>query len=60
MRLVLTQIKKKLQSGTAPQDILLLMRSTSDYPGLARAFALYGLKPPCLRLLARPANPCRT
>lgn len=44
MRLVLTQIKKKLQSGTAPQDILLLMRSTSDYPGLARAFALYGLE----------------
>lgn len=45
IRLALSDIKARLQKGTAPEDILLIVRRLQDYQGLARSFAEYGI--PC-------------
>ena len=43
LHLVLQNIKEKLLSGTVPEDIVVLVRNLSDYQGLTRSFASYGL-----------------
>ncbi len=45
IRLALSDIKARLQKGTAPEDILLIVRRMQDYQGLARSFMEYGI--PC-------------
>ena len=45
IRLMLSRIKRRLQQGTAPEDILVIVRRMADYQGLARSFAAYGI--PC-------------
>ncbi len=43
LHMVLQHVKEKLLSGTDPEDIVVLVRKLSDYQGLTRSFAAYGL-----------------
>lgn len=43
IKMVLTDVKKKLKSGVAPHEILLLVRNLNDYQGLGRYMEEYGL-----------------
>jgi ATP-dependent helicase/nuclease subunit B len=43
IRGVLTAVKAKLRAGVKPQDMMLLLRNMSDYPGLRRYFDEYGI-----------------
>lgn len=45
IRLALTSIKEKLQAGASPDDFVIIVRKLTDYQGIVRSFAQYGI--PC-------------